>query len=120
MGNGVFLVATGRNAKTGVTSLVLKTILNKPSASALDEMCQGIRDSFTNPVVKKSTDEDVKFLNFSARRFVYTVTQSGRSTYNEAILFVANGIGWTISSSGPQQQEADVKRILGMYKEKSP
>jgi hypothetical protein len=119
MGEDVFLVATASNTEKGVKSVVVKAIVKKPSGVALEELCKGMRDSFANPTVKKTADEEVTFLGFKARKFVYVITQGGRSTYNEAVVFVSEGKGWTIASSGPQEQEAEVKRAQGLYTAKS-
>jgi hypothetical protein len=118
-GKDVFLAATISNTNTLLKSIVIETVLKKPSDSSLDELCAGMRDSFSNPAVKKISEADTKFLGHKAKVFTYQVTQGGQTTYNEATVFVANGKGWSIACIGRPGQKAEIKKILGFYQKKA-
>jgi hypothetical protein len=120
MGKDVFLVATISNTNRSLKSVVIKTVLNKQSASALDELCSGVRDSFANPAVKKLSEIDTTFLGHKAKTFGYEITNGGQTTYNEATVFVAEGKGWTIAFVGPAIQKDEIKKIIGLYRKKTP
>lgn len=100
MGKDVFLLATISNTNTLLKSVIIKTVLKKTSDSELDELCAGICDSFSNPAVKKISETNTTFLGHKARTFAYQITQGDQITYNEATVFVASGIGWTIACVG--------------------
>src|SRR5262245_41915632 len=119
MGQDVFLVATISNTNKPLKSVVMKAVLKKLSASSLDELCAGIRDSFANPAVKKISEADTTFLGHKAKTFTYQVTQGGQTTYNEATVFVADGKGWTIAVVGPPDQKDEIKKIRNFYQKKS-
>jgi hypothetical protein len=53
LGKDVFLAATISNTNTHLKSVVIKTLLAKQTDSSLDELCAGIRDTFSNPAVKE-------------------------------------------------------------------
>ena len=117
MGEDVFLVATISNTNSGLKSVIIKSVLKKPSKSALDELAAGIRDSLADQAVKTS-EIDSTFLGYKARVFKYHVTQGGSSSYNEATLFVTDGRGWTIACVGPADKKDEVKKIIGFYRKK--
>jgi hypothetical protein len=112
IGKNVFLVASITSTNTQSKSVIVKTILDKPTASSLDELSDGIRDSFSNPIVKKLSDEPAMFLGFKARRFTYEVNGT---SYNEAIVFVAGNTGWTIMGSGLLDQKIQVENLFTFY-----
>jgi len=115
MGKDVFLAATISNTNTLLKSVVIKTILAQPTASSLDELCAGIRDAFSNPIVKEISESDVIFLGYHAKAFTYLITQGGQTIYNQAIIFVADGKGWTIAFVGRPEQKEAIKKIIGFY-----
>lgn len=119
MGKDTFLDATISNTKTPLKSVVMSAALKKPSASSLDELCAGIRDSLANPAVKEISEADTTFLGYKARTFTYQVTQGKQTTYNVATVFVADGKGWTIVCVGQPDQKDEIKTIFGFYKKKS-
>jgi hypothetical protein len=115
MGKDVFLVATISNTNRHLKSVVIKTVLPKQTASSLDELCAGIRDTFSNPAVKEISETNVDFLSYHAKAFTYLVTQDSQNTYNQAIVFVVDGKGWTIAFVGRQEQKDEIKKIIGFY-----
>jgi hypothetical protein len=115
MGAGMSLVATIVNTNAQLKSVVIRTPLGSISASSLDELCTGVRDSFKNPAVKLVSDEATTFLNLPARKFIYYVKQGDQSVYNSTILFVANNAGWTIACVGSPEQEDEVTQIISFY-----
>jgi len=119
MGEDVFLVATVSNTRTMLKSVVFEAVLKEASASSLDELCAGMRDSFANPAVKKISEADAIFLGQKAKRFIYEVTQGGQTTYNEATVFIADGKGWTIACVGRSDQKDEIKKIIGFYQKKA-
>ena len=119
MGNDVSLVATISNTNTLLKSVVIKTVLAKVSASSLDELCAGMNDSFANPIVKKLSEASTTFLGYKARTFSYEVTQGGQVSYNVAIVFVADGKGWTIAFVGRPDQKEDIKQVIKFYQKKA-
>ena len=118
MGQNVFLVATASNTNTMLKSVVIEADLKNPSASSLDELCKGMRDSLQNPAVKDISETDLTFLGQKAKRFVYEISGGGGTTYNEATVFVSKGKGWTIACVGRLDQKDEVKKIAGFYKKK--
>jgi len=118
LGKDVFFAATLSNTNTMLKSVVIKTLLKKASNSSLDGLCAGIRDSFANPALRKISETDTTFLGYKARRFIYQVTQSGQTTYNETIVFVAGDKGWSIACVGRPDQQDEVKKIFGFYRKK--
>jgi hypothetical protein len=116
MGKNVSLVASITNPSSQSKSVVIKTDLEKPSAASLDQLAAGIRDQFSNPIVKKLSDEPTVFLGYKARRFTYLVNGT---SYNEAVVFVSGKIGWTIAISGILEQKAEVQKLLTFYKSKT-
>ena len=119
MGKDVFLAATISNTNTLLKSVVIKTVLKKTSASSLNELSAGIRDSFANPSVKKISETDATFLGHKAKKFVYQVTQGDQITYNEATVFVADGKGWTIACVGRPDQKDEIKKLITFYRKKA-
>jgi len=119
MDGGVSLVATISNTNTLLKSIVIKNVLAKPSATSLDELCAGINDTFANPAVLKISEAKTTFLGYPARTFAYQVTQGGQTTYNVAILFVAEGKGWTIAFVGRPDQKEDIKKAIKFYQKKA-
>jgi len=118
MGKDVFLAASLINEKSQLKSVVITGPV-KPSAKALDQICEGIRASFTNPAVKKLSDAETTFLGFKARAFVYEVTQAGVTTYNEARVFIVGDVSWVLSFSGPRLQKDAIQQMMGFYRPKS-
>ena len=119
MGKDVFLVATISNTNTLLKSVVIKTVLAKQTDSSLDELCAGIRDTFSNPVVKEVSESDVTFLGYHGKAFTYLITQGSQTTYNQAIVFVADGKGWTIAFVGRPEQKDEIKKIIGFYRKRA-
>jgi hypothetical protein len=119
MGNDVSIVATISNTNTLLKSLVIKTVLTKASASPLDDLCAGINDTFSNPAVTKLSEAKTTFLGYPARTFAYQVTQGGQTTYNVAIIFVADGKGWTIAFVGRPDQKDEIKTAVKFYQKKT-
>jgi len=119
LGKDVFLAATISNTNALLKSVVTKTTLKNTSASSLDELCAGIRDSFANPAVKKVSEADTTFLGRRAKTFVYQITQGEQPTYNETTVFVADGKGWTIACVGRPDQKNEIKKIIGYYQKKT-
>lgn len=115
MGNNVFLAAIVSNTNTLLKSVILKGVLKEASDSALDQMCAGINDSFANKGVKKISETGKMFLGRKAREFAYEVTQGGRTTYNEAIVFVDGKIDWTIFCSGSADHKEEIHKIFTFY-----
>ena len=118
MGGDVFLVATISNTNTLLKSVVIKSVLAKTSDSSLDDLCAGIKDTFANPAVRKISEASTVFLGYKARTFAYEVTQGGQTTYNVAIVFVADGKGWTIAFVGRPEQKDEIKKVIGFYQKK--
>jgi len=119
MGKDVFLVATLSNTNTMLKSVVIKTVLKKVSASSLEELCAGIRDSFSNPAVKNISEADTTFLDRKAKTFIFEINQGGQTTYSEATVFVADGKGWTVDCVGRPNQKDEIKKIFGFYQKKA-
>jgi hypothetical protein len=115
MGHNVFLVASITKTNSPLKSVIIKTTIDGPLASALDELSAGIRDSFANPALKKLSDEDAIFLGHKARRFTYEATQGNQTTYNEAVVFVVGNTGWTIAGVGLADQKSEVEKIFTFY-----
>jgi hypothetical protein len=118
MGKDVFLTATITNTNTQTKSVIIKAIMEKPSATALDELSAGIRATFENPAVKKISETDTTFLGHKAKRFVYQIGQGVQTTYNETTVFVDGTVSWTIVCVGRPEQKDDVKKIIGFYQKK--
>ena len=116
LSKGVFLVASIINPNTQSKSVIIKTVLEKPSATSLDELAAGIEDQFSNPIVKKLSDEPATFLGYKARHFVYLVNGA---SYNEAVVFVSGNKGWTIAVSGLLKQKVEIQELLSFYKNKT-
>ena len=115
MGKGVKLVASITSTNTQSKSIIIKTDIEGSPASPLEEICAGIRDQFSNPIVKKLSDEETTFLGYKARRFTYEVNGT---SYNEAIVFVAGNTGWTIACVGLLDQKTEIKNLLTFYQKK--
>jgi hypothetical protein len=115
MGKDVYLVASITSTNTQSKSVVIKTDERSATSSTLDELCAGIRDSFSNPALKKLSDEETTFLGYKARRFTYEVNGT---TYNEAVVFVAGNTGWTIACVGLLNQKTEVENLLTFYQKK--
>ena len=113
----VFIVASLINEKKELKSVVISCPV-KPSASALDEVCSGIRESFSNPIVKKLSDQKTTFLGYKAQALAYEVTQAGQTTYNEARVFIVGNTAWTISFTGSSSQKDAIKQMLTFYRPK--
>lgn len=117
MGKDVFLVATAINAKVGLKSVVIKAANLKESPdSALEKLCAGMRDTMSNPAVKKISEAETIFLGHKARKFAYEITQGDRTTYNEAIVFVAGKSGWTVACVGRTDQKEEIKQTFAFYR----
>jgi hypothetical protein len=115
MGKDVSLVASITNTNTQSKSVVIKTDEKSATSSTLDELCAGIRDSFSNPALKKMSDEETTFLGYKARRFTYEVNGT---TYNEAVVFVAGNTGWTVACMGLLNQKTEVENLFTFYQKK--
>ena len=115
MGKGVYLVASITSTNTQSKSVIIKTDIEGSPASPLDEICAGIRDQFSNPIVKKLSDEETTFLGYKAQRFTYEVKGT---SYNEAVVFVAGNTGWTIACVGLLDQKKEIKNLLTFFQKK--
>lgn len=115
MGNNVFLAAIVSNTNTLLKSVILKGVLKEASDTALDQVCAGINDSFSNKAVKKISEAEKMFLGHKAREFAYEVTQGGQTTYNETIVFVDGKIDWTIICSGGTDHKEEIHQIFTFY-----
>jgi hypothetical protein len=115
MGNNVFLAAIVSNTNALLKSVILKGILKEASDTALDQMCAGINDSFSNNGAKKISESEKTFLGHKAREFAYEVTKGGQTTYNEAIVFVDGKIDWTIFCSGSTDHKTEIHQIFTFY-----
>jgi hypothetical protein len=118
MGQGVSLVATIRHAKAPFSSTILKTEVGNP-ATALEELCIGMRKSLKNPKVKIVADADTTFLGRKGRAFVYEVTLGSSFTYSMAVVFLEGKTGWTISFTGPHEKKEEVKQMASFFKARS-
>jgi hypothetical protein len=114
MGKNVYLVASITSTNTQSKSII-RSDIDPPSASALDDLCDGMRDQFSDPSVKKLYDAPATFLGYKARRFIFEVNGS---TYSEAIVFVTANTGWTIDCVGLFDQKTEVNRLLTFYRSK--
>ena len=119
LGKDVFLAATISNTNTHLKSVVIKTLLAKQTDSSLDELCAGIRDTFSNPAVKEISETNMLFLGYHAKAFTYLITQGSQPIYNHAIVFVADGKGWTIAFVGRPEQKDDIKKIIVFYRSRA-
>ena len=119
LGKDVFLAATISNTNTHLKSVVIKTLLAKQTDSSLDELCAGIRDTFSNPAVKEISETNLLFLGYHAKAFTYLITQGSQTIYNHAIVFVADGKGWTIAFVGRPEQKDDIKKIIVFYRSRA-
>jgi hypothetical protein len=119
MGKDVFLVATIINTNTSLKSIVIKTDLAKQSDATLDEFCAGMRDTLSNPAVKVISETDVIFLGYHAKAFTYLITQGSQTIYNQALVFLADGKGWTIAFAGRPEQKDEIKKCIGFYRKKA-
>jgi len=118
MGHNISLVASITKTNSPLKSVIIKAIIDRPLSSALDELSAGMRDSFSNPTLKKISDEETTFLGYKARRFIYEVTQNNQTTYNEAVVFVAGNTGWTIVNVGLADQKSEIKKIFTFYEKR--
>src|SRR5664280_434129 len=109
MGKDVYLVASVTSTNTKSKSVIIKADSKESPASEFEGLCAGIRDSFSNPAVKKLSDEETTFLGYKARRFTYEVNGN---TYNEAVVFVAGNTGWTIASVGLLDKKDEIKNLF--------
>lgn len=50
---------------------------------------------------------------------IYQVTLGGQTYYNEATVFVADGIGWTIACVVRPDQKDKIKMIIDFYQKKA-
>jgi hypothetical protein len=112
MGKDVYLVASITNTNTQSKSVAIRSDEKSATSSTLDELCAGMRDSFSNPIVKKLSDEPITFLGFEARHFTYEVNGT---SYNEAIVFVSGNTGWTIMCSALLDKKIEVKNLFAFY-----
>ena len=115
-GQGCVSCATINNTNTLLKSVVIKTVLARQTDSSLDELCAGIRDTFSNPAVKEISETDSTFLGYHAKTFTYLITKGSQTTYNEATMFVADGTGWTIACVGRPEQRGEIKKIISFYR----
>jgi len=116
LGGGMVLAASLTNEKQQLKSVVVTGPI-KLTPTALDELCAGIRNSFSNPIVKKLSDEPATFLGYKAQALAYEVTPPGAAaTYNEARIFLVGNTAWVISVIGPVTQKAAVKQMLTVYR----
>jgi hypothetical protein len=118
LGKDVFLAATITNTNTQTKSVVIKAVMEKPSATALDELSAGIRATFENPAVKKISETDTPFLGYKAKTFAYQIGQGAQATYNETTVFVDGNVSWTIACVGRLDQKDEVKKIIAFYRKK--
>lgn len=116
IGGGMVLAASLTNDKQHLKSLVVTGPI-KLTPTALDELCAGIRGSFSNPIVKKLSDAPATFLGYKAQALAYEVTPVGApGTYNEARIFLVGSTAWVISVIGPVTQKDAVKQVLALYR----
>lgn len=116
IGGGMVLAASLTNEKQHLKSVVVTGPV-KLTPTALDELCAGLRNSFSNPIVKKLSDEPATFLGYKAQALAYEVTPPGAAgTYNEARIFLVGKTAWVISVIGPVTQKAAVKQMLTLYR----
>jgi hypothetical protein len=115
MGKSVYLVASITSTNTQSRSVVIRADIDPPSATALADLCDGIRDGFSNPALKKLYDQPTVFLGRKAQCFIYEVNGS---TYNETIVFVDGNTGWTIGCSGLLDQKAETAKLITFYQKK--
>jgi hypothetical protein len=118
MGQNVFLVATITNTNTQTKSVVIKAVMEKPSATALDELSAGIRATFQSPAVKRISETDTTFLGHKAKTFVYQINQGAQAIYNETTVFVDGTVSWTIACVGLPDQKDEIKQIITFYQKK--
>jgi hypothetical protein len=115
MGKNVFLVASITNTNSRSKSVIIKTELENPSATSLDELVAGMRDQLSNPAVKQLSDDETVFLGLKARRFSYLINGS---VYNVALVFVSGKNGWTVASVGSLEQKTEIQKLITFYKKK--
>jgi hypothetical protein len=115
MGQGVVLAASITNTNTQTKSVIIKAVVEKPSANSLDELCSGIRATLQNPAVKNISETDTIFLGHKAKRFVYQINQGAQAVYNETTVFVDGTVGWTIACVGRLDQKDEIKKIITFY-----
>jgi hypothetical protein len=108
----VFLVASITNINTQSKSLILKTILDKPTTSSLDEYSAGMWNTLSKLPVKSLSEESTTFLGFKARRFTYEVNGTG---YNETVAFVSGNTCWSIMCVGVVSKETEVQNLFTFY-----
>jgi hypothetical protein len=118
LGRDVFLVATITHTNTQAKSVIIKAIMERPSATALEDLSAGIRATFANPAVKKISETDTKFIGLKAKTFAYQIGEGAQATYNEATVFVDGNVSWTIACVGRPEQKEEVKKIISFYQKK--
>ena len=112
------VVAAIANEKNGVQVLVITGPI-KPIPTALSEISAGLRDSFTNPAVKLTTDEATTFLAYKAHRFTYEIKAQDRVVYGETMVFVLDSTGWVISASAPAAQKDAAQKAFSFFQPKA-
>ena len=115
MGHDVYLLAAMTKTNSSLKSLVVKTIVNGSSPTAMNDLANGMRDSLANPIVTHLSDQTTVFLGFKARLFTYELTANHQSTYNEVVVFAVGNDGWTIAGAGQAGQQAEVQKIFTYY-----
>jgi hypothetical protein len=116
LGGAMILAATLTNEKQHLKSMVVTGPV-KLTPTALDELCASLRNSFSNPIVKKLSDEPGTFVGYKAQALAYEVTPVGTAaTYNEARIFLVGNTAWVVSVIGPVTQKAAVKQMLTLYR----
>jgi hypothetical protein len=115
MGKDVYLVASITSTNAQLKSVIIKTEETSVTSSTLNELCDGIRDTFSNPAIKKLSDDETVFLGCKARRFTYLVNDT---TYNIALVFVSGKNGWTIVSTGPLGQKPEIQKLITFFQKK--
>ena len=114
-GDGVYLMATMINTNTGLISCVAKAEIKKTETNAFDELCDGLRDSFSENHVKVLSDKETIFLGYKARHFAYEINLNKKTIYNEVVVFVTGNAGWTIGCMGQLNQKTEVKQMFTFY-----
>ena len=114
-----FLVASLKNPKAQLISVVIRVGPFPPSASSLDNSCAGFRGSLKNPAVKMIADTEATYFGCKGRFFAYEATgQAGQTTYSETVMFNIGDTGWTVTSYGPSVQKEAVKQMITFFRNK--
>jgi hypothetical protein len=117
LGKEAYLVASLSNKKASLNSVVCKGTV-KISPTALDEICAGMRKSFTSPSIKILSDAETNFLGYKSRTFALEMTQAGETIYTETTVFVTADTSWTFIFTGSVNKKEAVKQIATYFHRK--